>query len=98
MPAVVDSQSAVLTRVVEITAAGLVPARVTVPANQPVDLVFIRRVDQTCGTEVDIPDLKVRRPLPLNECVTIRLPPQPPGELSFSCGMDMLKGVIVVGR
>ncbi len=22
----------------------------------------------------------------------------PPGELSFSCGMDMLKGVIIVGR
>jgi RND family efflux transporter MFP subunit len=92
------SQPAVTTRVIEITTAGLVPAQVTVPANQVVDLVFIRRVNETCGTEVDIPDLKIRRPLPLNERVTIRLQPQPPGELSFSCGMDMLKGVIVVGR
>lgn len=92
--------AAVLIRVVEITAAGLVPGRVTVPANQAVDLVFIRRVSdtETCGTEVEIPDLEIRRPLPLDERVTIRLPAQAPGELSFSCGMDMLKGVIIVGR
>jgi RND family efflux transporter MFP subunit len=88
----------VLTRVVEITAAGLAPARVSVPANQPVDLVFIRRVSETCGTEVAIPHLNVRQDVPLDTRITIRLPPQPPGELSFSCGMDMLKGVIVVGR
>jgi cobalt-zinc-cadmium efflux system membrane fusion protein len=87
---------AVAVRVVEITAAGLVPARVTVPANQPVDLVFIRRVTETCGTQVEIPDLKVLRDLPLDQRVSIRLPPQSPRELSFSCGMDMLKGVIIV--
>lgn len=97
-PAITRNQSAVTTRVIEITAAGLVPPRVSVPANQSVDLVFIRRVTETCGTEVDIPSLKIRRALPLDERVTIRLPPQPPGELSFSCGMDMLKGVIIVGR
>ncbi len=93
-----EGRPTVATRVIEITATGLVPARVTVPANQPVDLVFIRRVDETCATEVAIPDLRVRRDLPLNARITIRLPPQPPGELSFACGMDMLKGVIVVGR
>jgi len=38
----------------------------------------------------------VRRDLPLNERVTVRLDPRAPGELTFSCGMDMLKGVIVV--
>lgn len=92
------SPPAVTTRVIEITTAGLVPPQVSVPANQIVDLVFIRRVTETCGTEVDIPSLKIRRALPLNERVTIRLQPQPPGELSFSCGMDMLKGVIIVGR
>lgn len=96
VPLAPASPSPVATRVVEITAAGLVPARVTVPANQPVDLVFIRRVDETCGTQVEIPDLKVQRDLPRDERVTIRLPPQSPRDLSFSCGMDMLKGVIIV--
>jgi cobalt-zinc-cadmium efflux system membrane fusion protein len=92
------ARQSVVTRVIEITAAGLVPPRVSVPANQIVDLVFIRRVTETCGTEVDIPSLNIRRALPLDARVTIRMPPQPPGELSFSCGMDMLKGVIIVGR
>ena len=98
LPTVAENRPAVTTRVIEITAAGLVPPRVTVPANQIIDLVFVRRVTETCGTEVDIPSLHIRRALPLDERVTIRLPPQPPGEVSFSCGMDMLKGVIIVGR
>ncbi len=97
-PSVAQTPQSVVTRVIEITAAGLVPPRVSVPANQIVDLVFIRRVTETCGTEVDIPSLNIRRALPLDERVTVRMPPQPPGELSFSCGMDMLKGVIIVGR
>ncbi len=88
--------AAVAERVVEITATGMNPERVTVPAYQPVDLVFIRRVEETCGTEVLIPALSIRRPLPLNERVTVRLPARAPGELTFSCGMEMLQGVIVV--
>ncbi len=97
-PAPSPRATALVTRVVEITAAGLVPARVTVPAHQAVDLVFIRRVEETCGTEVLIPDLDVRRALPLNERVTVRLDPREPGDLTFSCGVDMLKGVIVVQK
>lgn len=89
-------QAAVVTRVIEITAAGLTPTRVSVPAQQVVELVFIRRVADTCATEVLMAGLNIRRALPLNERVTIRLPPQPPGELSFSCGLDMLKGTLVV--
>jgi len=75
-----------------------VPARVTIPANQAVDLVFIRRVEETCGTDVVIPDLGISRDLPIDTRVTIRLPPQQPGEVTFACGMNMLKGTIVVQR
>lgn len=88
--------ASVARRLIEITAAGLTPARVTVPANQPVDLVFVRRVDDSCGEDVLIPELGIRRPLPRNEEVVIRLPARGPGELTFSCGLDMLRGVIVV--
>jgi len=83
-------------RVIEITATGLTPDRIVVPARQPVDLVFVRRTDETCGTEILIEDLGIRRALPLNERVVIRLPARAPGDLAFSCGMDMLRGVIVV--
>lgn len=83
-------------RVIEITAAGLTPDRVTVPAHQPVDLVFIRRVDDSCGEDVMIPALGIRRSLPRDKEVIIRLPARAPGELTFSCGLDMLRGVIIV--
>ncbi|MGE3345606.1 MAG: efflux RND transporter periplasmic adaptor subunit [Vicinamibacterales bacterium] len=97
-PVVAPPAEAIPTRVVEITQAGLVPARVTIPANQAVDLVFIRRVEETCGTDVVIPDLGISRDLPIDTRVTIRLPPQQPGEVTFACGMNMLKGTVVVQR
>jgi RND family efflux transporter MFP subunit len=96
--AAVAVEPTVATRRIEITAAGLVPARVTVPAGQPVDLVFIRRVEETCGTDVVVPELGVTRDLPLDTPITIRLPAREPGEVAFTCGMGMLKGTIVVVR
>lgn len=95
-PMSMPSAEPVIRRVVEVTASGLTPPRVEIPAFQPVDLVFVRRVEETCGTEVLIPGLGVRRELPLNQEVVVRIPARAPGELAFACGMDMLKGVIVV--
>jgi len=40
--------------------------------------------------------LNVRKALPLNQRVAIRLPPSKVGTLAFVCGMNMLKGTIVV--
>jgi plastocyanin domain-containing protein len=36
------------------------------------------------------------RALPLNEPVTIEFTPEEAGEVAFACGMNMLKGVVVV--
>jgi plastocyanin domain-containing protein len=44
---------------------------------------------------VVFPSLGVKRALPLNEPVTIEVTPAR-GELAFACGMDMLKGTVVV--
>lgn len=79
-----------------MVAAGFEPARLTVPAGVPLQLTFIRTTDATCATEVVIPDLKLRRALPLNQPVIVEIPARPAGELAFACGMDMLKGTIVV--
>jgi cobalt-zinc-cadmium efflux system membrane fusion protein len=86
----------VVRRLIEVTSEGLTPSRVTVPAHQPVDLVFVRRVEDSCGEDILIPALGIKRSLPLNKAVTVRLPAREPGELTFSCGLDMLRGVIVV--
>lgn len=81
---------------IEITAAGYNPPSISVPTGIAFKVTFIRRDDQTCGTEVIFPDLGIRKPLPLNQPVTIEFPPQPAGkELNFTCPMNMLKGKAV---
>lgn len=81
---------------IEITAAGYVPPAINVPAGKAFKVTFIRRDDKSCGTEVIFPDLGIKKALPLNEAVTIEIPPQPAGrELNFTCPMDMLKGKAV---
>jgi hypothetical protein len=62
----------------------------------PPRLTFVRTTDKTCGTEVVFPSLNVKRALPLNEPVVIEFTPAKTGDVAFACGMNMLKGVIVV--
>jgi plastocyanin domain-containing protein len=61
-----------------------------------VALVFTRRTDQTCATEVAIPALKIKKALPLNTPVTIEYMADKTGELTFTCGMNMIRGALVV--
>lgn len=81
---------------VAVTEQGFEPARVTLRAGIPARLIVTRTTDNTCGTEVAVPSLDVKRALPLNTPVTIEFPPAKAGEIAFACGMNMLKGVIVV--
>ena len=74
---------------------GFEPARVPLRAGMPARLTFLRTADNTCGTEVVFPSLDIRRPLPLNQPVTIEFTPSG-GEIAFTCGMHMLHGSIVV--
>ncbi len=75
---------------------GYEPARVNLRAGVPARLTFIRTTDKTCGTDVLFPALNIKRALPLNEAVVIELTPAKAGDLAFVCGMNMLKGVVVV--
>lgn len=78
---------------VEITEAGYNPPSISIPANKAFKVIFIRKAAESCGTEVIFPDLGIRKALPLNQPVTIEIPPQPSGkQLNFTCPMNMLKG------
>ena len=81
--------------VVRVTQNGYEPARLEFPANKSVTIAFTRESASGCGTEVMFPTLKIRKALPLGETVLVDLPPQPIGEIGFSCGMGMLRGTIV---
>ena len=75
---------------------GYEPASVALRSGVPARLTFVRTTDKTCGTEVVFPSLNVKRALPLNQPVDIAFTPAKSGEIAFACGMNMLKGVIVV--
>lgn len=85
-------------RVVQVTVdgQGFHPDRIAAKAGEPVTLAITRTTDETCGTEIVMPAMSIERKLPLNEKVEITVTPQEKGEIAFACGMDMLKGTIVV--
>jgi plastocyanin domain-containing protein len=72
------------------------PASVTLKAGQPARLRFRRSDKPTCADEIVIPDLKVRKRIAANQTVTIDIPAQQARTLTFACGMDMMKGSLVV--
>ena len=65
-----------------------VPARVT----------FTRTSDKTCATAVVFASLNIRRDLPLNVPVTIEFTPDKAGEIPFACGINMLRGTVIVQK
>jgi hypothetical protein len=79
-----------------LTEKGYEPAKLTLRAGQLARITFTRTTDKTCGTEVVFPSLNIRRPLPLNEPVVIEFTPRTAGEIGFVCGMNMLRGTVVV--
>ena len=89
-------QAAVQTATVTVTEQGYAPDRATVCAGTPVRITFTRVTDKTCGTEITIPSLNIRRALPLNQPVDMEFTPQRTGDVAFACGMRMLHGMIVI--
>jgi len=81
---------------VAVTKAGFTPSSFTVRKNIPVRLTFIRKIEETCATDVVIPDYDIKRELPLNEPVVVEFTPDKAGIISFACGMNMQRGKIVV--
>jgi HlyD family secretion protein len=82
--------------VIEVSATGFSPSSIEIESGKPTTITFIRISEEGCGTEVLFPDLKINQPLPLNKPVPITITPKKPGELKFSCGMDMMKGKVIV--
>ena len=81
---------------VRITKQGYEPASINLRRNIPAQITFLRTTDATCATEVVFPDYGIRRELPLNREVVINLTPKKAGEFTFACGMNMMRGKLVV--
>ena len=90
------SADAVQKATIKVVATGFEPARLSLKGGVPVRLTFVRTTDQTCATAVVFPGLGLRRDLPLNQPVEIAFTPAPGKTVDFVCGMNMLRGAIVV--
>ena len=81
---------------ISVTEDGFVPNEVTVPFGRPVTLVVTRRTDKTCATELVMPAMDIKQALPLDEAVEVTFTPKARGTLDYACGMDMVKGKVIV--
>ena len=94
-PAAQTPAAAVQEHTIEV-AGEFTPASVRLQAGQPARLHFRRGDKATCADEIAFPDLGIRKKLAANQTVTIDLPAQQARTLRFACGMDMMKGTVVV--
>jgi len=84
---------------IEVTDAGYVPATIEITHGVPVTLVFTRKSATTCATDVHfvMPDnTRIDEELPLGKPVEIPISVERVGEITYSCGMNMNHGTIVV--
>jgi plastocyanin domain-containing protein len=75
---------------------GFEPWRIPARKGTQLVLVVTRTSEETCATELVIPEAGVNVPLPLGKAVRVVLTPGRTGELRFSCAMRMFGGVIDV--
>ena len=75
---------------------GYEPSYIVVKAGQPVKLNFDRKDPTSCLEEVRFPDFQIAQILPLNQTTAIEFTPEQPGNYTFTCGMNMFRGVIEV--
>jgi len=83
------------TATVEVTSNGFEPSNLKLKAGTPAKVTFVRKTDATCAKEVVIKEYNINSKLPLNEPIAVEFTPRM-GEFTFACGMDMIKGKLVV--
>lgn len=88
------------TRTVKIRVSenGFSPSSIEVEAGHKLNLVFNRADKNNCGNEVVFPKLNIRKTLPVKKNVIVSFTPTESGEITFTCGLGMYKGTIVVSE
>lgn len=94
--AVAQAEEAAVREIEIIVDGGYQPNKIVVREGERIRLKFVRKDPSPCAKEVVFAALGIRRELPLNQPVIIDLPALQPGETEFRCGMNMLKGTLVV--
>ncbi|NBO66009.1 MAG: hypothetical protein EBU88_14405 [Acidobacteria bacterium] len=83
-------------RTVTLTERGYEPERIRLRRGVPARLTFIRQVEATCATEIELLGYGIKRDLPLNQPVVVEFTPTRSGELTYTCSMKMVGGKILI--
>jgi len=75
---------------------GYSPDVIVVKRGVPVRLDFYRDETASCSDQVILGDFGIARDLPAYKTTAIEFTPDKVGEFSFTCGMNMLHGKLVV--
>lgn len=75
---------------------GYAPDRIVVREGVPVRLNFYRDETASCSEEVIFGDFGIARHLPPFQTTSIEFTPDKAGEFTFTCGMNMMRGKLVV--
>ena len=79
-----------------IVKGGYVPDTIQVRAGRPVRLKFYRDETSSCSEQVIIGDFGIARDLPAFKTTSVEFTPDKSGEYTFTCGMNMLRGKLIV--
>jgi plastocyanin domain-containing protein len=95
-PAVTAAVAGGVQEVRVLVKGGYTPDTIVVQAGKPVRLQFYRDETADCSERVVFERFKIDQMLPAFQTTTVEFTPTEPGEYPFRCGMNMLKGLLVV--
>lgn len=75
---------------------GYDPDAIVLKQGKPVRLEFYRDETASCSERVIFGDFGIARDLPAFKTTAIEFTPQSPGEFTFTCGMNMMRGKLIV--
>ncbi|MGH8808703.1 MAG: cupredoxin domain-containing protein [Noviherbaspirillum sp.] len=75
---------------------GYTPDVIVVKQGKPVRLDFYRDETASCSEQVIFGDFGIAKDLPAFKTTPIRFTPDKPGEFTFTCGMNMMRGKLIV--
>lgn len=81
---------------ITVNKKGFSPSSISTEQGSPLTLIFKRPKKEGCGNKVVFPSLNITRDLPVGKDVTIKFTPTETGNISFTCGMGMYKGSVMV--
>ncbi len=79
-----------------VVQGGYQPSEVTLKQGVPARLRFVRKDTGGCADVLRIPDFGIQQPLPGLKETVVSFTPDKVGTFSFTCGMQMMKGTLVV--